>query len=185
MYEIVFSFINTGTAPELKRPNLIIGVHLAPPCGTASRATEIKRRRGPNPPPLRSEARPDGLKHSYLKKRKREQRDPLTVEQVRKLELLACGDIPGGGSDRLAAWFFLICVYMRARYSDGLNMDGLFIDCPEPNKFPLYGFIEGHVGRSKTAYTAERKTMNLPMVACRRGVSGKDWATPGLVLRQA
>ena len=117
------------------------------------------------------------VKHSYLKKRKREQRDPLTVEQVRKLELLACGDIPGGGSDRLAAWFFLMCIYMRARYSDGLNMDGLFVDCPEPNKFPLYGFIEGHVGRSKTAYTTERKTMNLPMVACRRGVSGKDGRT--------
>ena len=125
------------------------------------------------------------VKHSYLKKRKREQRDPLTVEQVRKLELLACGDIPGGASDRLAAWFFLMCIYMRARYSDSLNMDGLFVDCPEPNKFPLYGFIEGHVGRSKTAYTTERKTMNLPMVACRRGVSGKDWSSPGLVLRQS
>ena len=124
------------------------------------------------------------VKHSYLKKRKREQRDPLTVEQVRKLELLACGDIPGGSSDRLAAWFFLLCVYMRARYSDGLNMDGLFVDCPEPNKSPLYGFIEGHVGRSKTAYTTERKTMNLPMVACRRGISGKDWSSHGLVLRR-
>ena len=69
---------------------------------------------------------------------------------------------------------------MRARYSDVLNMDGLFVDCPEPNKFPLYGFIEGHVGRSKTAYTTERKTMNLPMVACRRGVSLK-----GLVITWA
>ena len=102
---------------------------------------------------------------SYLRKRKREQRDPLTVEQVRKLELLACGDIPGGKTDRLAAWFFLTCVYMRARYSDGLNLTGLFIDCPEPRKEPLYGFIEGTVGRTKTAYTTERKTMNLPMVA--------------------
>ncbi len=74
---------------------------------------------------------------------------------------------------------------MRARYSDGLNMDGLFVDCPEPNKSPLYGFIEGHVGRSKTAYTTERKTMNLPMVACWRGVSGKDWSSHGLVLRRS
>ena len=90
---------------------------------------------------------------SYLRKRKREQRDPLTVEQVRKLELLASGDIPGGKTDRLAAWFFLTCVYMRARYSDGLNLTGLFIDCPEPRKEPLYGFIEGTVGRTKTAYT--------------------------------
>ena len=124
-------------------------------------------------------------RESYLRKRKREQRDPLTVEQVRKLELLACGDIPGGKTDRLAAWFFLTCVYMRARYSDGLNLTGLFIDCPEPRKEPLYGFIEGTVGRTKTAYTTERKTMNLPMVACRRGVTGKDWASGGLALRGA
>ena len=99
--------------------------------------------------------------------------------------LLACGDIPGGKTDRLAAWFFLTCVYMRARYSDGLNLTGLFIDCPEPRKEPLYGFIEGTVGRTKTAYTTERKTMNLPMVACRRGVTGKDWASGGLALRGA
>ena len=44
----------------LNRPNLI-GVHLAPPCGTASRAREIVRRSGPSPPPLRSERWPDGF----------------------------------------------------------------------------------------------------------------------------
>ncbi len=37
----------------LRRPHLV-GVHLAPPCGTASRAREIKRKKGPNPVPLRS-----------------------------------------------------------------------------------------------------------------------------------
>ena len=35
----------------LNRPNLI-GAHLAPPCGTASRAREIVRKSGPSPPPL-------------------------------------------------------------------------------------------------------------------------------------
>ena len=44
----------------LNRPNLI-GVHLAPPCGTASRAREIVRKSGPSPPPLRSEKWPDGF----------------------------------------------------------------------------------------------------------------------------
>ena len=44
----------------LNRPNLI-GVHLAPPCGTASRAREIVRKSGPSPPPLRSERWPDGF----------------------------------------------------------------------------------------------------------------------------
>ena len=37
------------------------GVHLAPPCGTSSRAREIRRPRGPNPKPLRSDRFPDGL----------------------------------------------------------------------------------------------------------------------------
>ena len=46
----------------MRRPNLI-GVHLARPRGTTSRAREIKRKKEPNPVPLRSEARPDGLKH--------------------------------------------------------------------------------------------------------------------------
>ncbi len=37
----------------LKRKNLC-GVHMAPPCGAASRAREIKRKRGPSPKPLTS-----------------------------------------------------------------------------------------------------------------------------------
>ena len=44
----------------LSRPN-ICGVHLAPPCGTSSRARDIPRAYGPSPLPLRSEAHPDGL----------------------------------------------------------------------------------------------------------------------------
>ena len=44
----------------LNRPN-ICGVHLAPPCGTSSRARDIPRAYGPSPLPLRSEAHPDGL----------------------------------------------------------------------------------------------------------------------------
>ena len=43
----------------LNRPNLI-GVHLAPPCGTASRAREIVRKTGPSPKPLRGDKFPDG-----------------------------------------------------------------------------------------------------------------------------
>lgn len=39
----------------------ICGVHLAPPCGTASRAREIRRRKGPSPRPLRSNRFPDGI----------------------------------------------------------------------------------------------------------------------------
>ena len=36
-------------------------VHLGPPCGTSSRARDIRRRSGPDPKPLRSTRHPDGL----------------------------------------------------------------------------------------------------------------------------
>lgn len=44
----------------LQQPR-VFAVHLGPPCGTSSRAREIKRRFGPNPVPLRSDQFPDGL----------------------------------------------------------------------------------------------------------------------------
>ena len=36
-------------------------VHCAPPCGTASRARDIRRKDGFDPPAARSDAQPDGL----------------------------------------------------------------------------------------------------------------------------
>ena len=39
----------------------VVYAHLAPPCGTASAARNIRRRRGPDPKPLRDTAHPDGL----------------------------------------------------------------------------------------------------------------------------
>eukprot|EP00435_Cladocopium_sp_Y103_P014075 s1805_g3.t1 len=56
----------------LQQPR-VFGVHLSPPCGTSSRAREIHRRSGFNPPPLRSDAHPDGLPHLTSKDRARVQ----------------------------------------------------------------------------------------------------------------
>ena len=39
----------------------VVYVHAGPPCGTSSRARDIRRRRGPDPKPLRSILHPDGL----------------------------------------------------------------------------------------------------------------------------
>ena len=41
--------------------SLGIAVHLGPPCGTSSRARDIRRHSGPDPKPLRSRMHPDGL----------------------------------------------------------------------------------------------------------------------------
>lgn len=37
---------------------------------------------------------------------------------------------------------FSSCVCMRACYRDGLNLVKLFVDCPEPNRQPLYGLLK-------------------------------------------
>ena len=39
----------------------VVAVHLGPPCGTSSRARDIRRRSGSDPKPLRSVIHPDGL----------------------------------------------------------------------------------------------------------------------------
>ena len=41
--------------------NNVVAIHMGPPCGTSSRAREIKKSKRYNPPPLRSNAHPDGL----------------------------------------------------------------------------------------------------------------------------
>ena len=109
----------------------------------------------------------------YLRKRKLVQRRPLTVKIVKALEDFAQDDSKSL-FDRVAAGCFLLCVYMRARFSDMIHMtafkaDELFID-----GF-LEGYIECSVTRSKSAYTTERKTQFLPMAAPRRGLSSGDW----------
>ena len=38
-----------------------VAVHMGPPCGTSSRARDIRRRKGPDPKPLRSDKWPNGL----------------------------------------------------------------------------------------------------------------------------
>ena len=49
----------------------LIWVHFAPPCGTSSRARNIKRRGRYCPPPLRSEREPDGMKAMPMQYRSR------------------------------------------------------------------------------------------------------------------
>ena len=66
---------------------------------------------------------------SFLKKRKRRQKPPLTVAMVKRLERLVV-DEQENDVDRLCAGF-LLCIYLRARYSDGQGLKGLMIDEPD------------------------------------------------------
>ena len=56
---------------RILRQDNIAGIHLGPPCGTSSRAREIRRSYGPDPRPLRTDAQPDGLRNLRGKDRQR------------------------------------------------------------------------------------------------------------------
>ena len=49
----------------------IAGIYMGPPCGTSSRAREIRRASGPDPRPLRTDNKPDGLDNLQGQDKKR------------------------------------------------------------------------------------------------------------------
>ena len=114
-------------------------------------------------------------KELFLTKRRTLRKDPLTVEMVRRLEEIT-GDGRFRARDRVAAGFFLLCAFCRGRFSDIQNLESIILDEVSGSVEPS-GYIEGKVKRSKSAYTTELKTMLLPMVAPRLGVTGLDWFT--------
>ena len=114
-------------------------------------------------------------REAYLKKRRTLQKDPLTVRMVEHLERVVITD-RYMDRDRVAAGCFLLCVFFRARFSDMIHLQDLILDEVIVDGSPQ-GYIEGKVGRTKSAYTTEMKTRYLPMVAPRYGVTGVDWFT--------
>ena len=80
---------------------------------------------------------------AFLKKRRTLRRPALTAAMVRVLEemIISKNATP---ADRVCAGFFLICIYMRARLSDGLNMGEFFVDQPGGDSVGLEGYIGPH-----------------------------------------
>ncbi|CAE7244370.1 unnamed protein product [Symbiodinium sp. CCMP2592] len=120
---------------------------------------------------------------SFLKKRKRRQKPPLTVAMVKRLERLVV-DESDNDVDRLCAGFFLLCIYLRARYSDGQALMNLVLDEPDSFMGPLAGYFQGETSRTKTSFSLERKTALLPMVGPLCGVASVPWFRTWMSLRE-
>eukprot|EP00439_Symbiodinium_sp_Y106_P001838 s9507_g1.t1 len=121
----------------------------------------------------------------FLTKKKKRQRPALTAKMVAALEKLAA-DLDAPSLDRVIAGFFVLLVYTRGRFPDGLNMQNLRAEVPaSASANSLAGYVEADVSRTKAAYTLERKTMYLPIVAPRHGVTDHDWFSGFLEARQA
>ena len=96
---------------------------------------------------------------AYLQKRKLVQKDPLTVAMVAAMETYVC-DRRQPARERFVIGCFLICTFMRARFSDMMNLVSFTADSFEHDGLPG-GYVEAKTSRTKSAYTLERKTMFL------------------------
>ena len=132
-----------------------------------------------------SSSRVSGVARLMFLTKKKRQRPALTAKMVAALEKLVA-DPEASSLDRVIAGFFVLLVYTRGRFSDGLNMQNLRAEIPaSASADSLVGYVEADVSRTKAAYTLERKTMYLPIVAPRHGVTDHDWFSGFLEARQA
>ena len=121
-----------------------------------------------------SSSRVSGSAHrSFLTKRLLKQRDALSVDQVRILEHIVCGDHPI--REKVFAGHCLLCIYGRLRFGDSQNI----LEEPEIDG----DYVECGLTIHKTMHLAGRARRLLPVVAPTVGVSGEDWGKSFLEAR--
>jgi hypothetical protein len=98
-------------------------------------------------------------RESYLMKRKLQQRPPLLVAQVKSLELYV-SDMMCTPRDVYAAGCFLVCIYMRARFSDMQHMTDIVADEVAVGE-NVNGYIEAKVTRSKSLWMGPHDTLGV------------------------
>ena len=84
--------------------------------------------------------------------------------------------------DRIASGFFLVLIYGRLRYSDGLQLVDLQLDIKE-TEFGITGFLEARAERTKTCVTLERKIWFLPVAIPVEALMDSSWIPVWLELR--
>ena len=115
-----------------------------------------------------------GVANSHFCMRKKiTQRPPLTVEQVTALENIV-KDNRRTAIDRVAAGYFLLLVFGKLRYSDGMQISALEVDAIQVEGSP-YGFLECKAERTKTSISLERKVRFLPVVVPLLGFTDSCW----------
>ena len=117
----------------------------------------------------------------FCNRRKVVQRPPLTVEQVQHLEQIV-KDERRTAFDRIAAGYFLLLIFGRLRFSDGLHISSMKLDVITVGT-DLEGFLECEAERTKTSITLERKTRHLPIAVPILGFSDPSWVLTWLELR--
>ena len=85
--------------------------------------------------------------------------------------------------DRIASGFFLMLIYGRLRYSDGLQLVDLHIDAHDTGT-GVTGFLEARAERTKTSVTLERKIRFLPVAVPLDSLLDQSWVPVWMELRE-
>lgn len=114
------------------------------------------------------------------------QATPLTVEQVKRLETLAC--VVDSAPDRATLGGLLILMYSCSRHSDSLRIESIILDMDETASYDQdaaepFGYIELLVLNHKAARSVKMKRTYLPMVCPMFSLSGEPWFTSWMEAR--
>jgi hypothetical protein len=112
---------------------------------------------------------------STKRKRMLVQRDPMTVEMVRKLEALVQDDEVAAAT-RIFIGFVLLMIHTRARFSDAMHI------ASEP--LVEGEWLEAETAQYKQANQPHRRNKFLYLVGMAKGISGTPWAAAWLQLRR-
>lgn len=117
----------------------------------------------------------------YCDRKKLVQKPPLTVAQIIELEKIV-HSTSKTDKDRIAAGFFLMLVFGRLRFSDGMQINAMTLDCVFGGTRPL-GYLECTASKTKTSITLERKVRHLPIAIPLVSFADPCWVFTWLELR--
>ena len=127
---------------------------------------------------------------SFSTKRERRQRDPLTMEMLRALEVEINLAATGMGlltkAEAVVAGFLVFCVHTRSRCADAARiLHEPTLDDAEDND-PISSFIEAATIGSelKTGNTDAKSKVRFPVVGLSKGLTNLPWAETWLSLRE-
>jgi hypothetical protein len=126
---------------------------------------------------------------SQSRRKDRRQRDPLTMEQVKALEVEVSLARSGGGAltkaEAVVAGFFLFCIHTRTRCSDAakVKLEPTIDDAQDGD--PTCSFVEASTTGDcvKTGNTEEKASLKMPLAGLSKGLSNLPWAEAWLSIR--
>ena len=126
---------------------------------------------------------------SQARKRERRQRDPLSMEHIRAMEVEVTMAKSGKGAltkaEAVVAGFLLMCAHGRARCADAAKIvvEPTLDDAQDGD--PTASFVEASTtgAAMKTGNTEDKSSLKFPVVALSKGLSNLPWGEAWLSLR--